>query len=215
MVAEARAFDKPVILVDGSNYLFRAFHALPPLSTADGRPTGAMRGVVAMLRKMAVDYPDSPIAVVFDPKGKTFRDDLYPEYKANRPSMPEELRDQIEPLHELIRAMGLPLLIVPGVEADDVIGTLARQAAAAKKDTIIATSDKDMAQLVGAHVRLLDTMKGTETDRDGVVVKYGVPPGTHHRLSGLDGRCVRQHSRCAEGRPQDRGQMVESIRLAR
>ena len=175
-MAEAQAFDKPVILVDGSNYLFRAFHALPPLSTADGHPTGAVRGVVAMLRKLAADYPSSPIAVVFDPKGKTFRDELYPEYKANRPSMPDDLRVQIEPLHEIIRAMGLPLLIVPGAEADDVIGTLARQAAETGRTTIISTSDKDMAQLVGPHVTLLDTMVGKATDRDGVTEKYGVPP---------------------------------------
>ncbi len=176
MVAEAQANDKPLILVDGSNYLFRAFHALPPLTTTDGHPTGAVRGVIAMLRKMAADYPGSPVAVVFDPKGKTFRDDLFPEYKANRPPMPDELRVQIEPVHDIVRAMGMPLLIVPGMEADDVIGTLARQAAAMGRKTIIATSDKDMAQLVGPHVSLLDTMKGKETDADGVVEKYGVPP---------------------------------------
>ncbi len=176
MVAEAGANDKPVILVDGSNYLFRAFHALPPLSTTDGHPTGAVRGVVAMLRKLAANYPGSPIAVVFDPRGKTFRDELYPQYKANRPPMPDELRVQIEPLHEIIRAMGMPLLIVSGVEADDVIGTLAREATEADRTTIISTSDKDMAQLVGPHVTLLDTMVGKATDRAGVVEKYGVPP---------------------------------------
>ncbi len=175
-MAEASAFDKPVILVDGSNYLFRAFHALPPLSTADGHPTGAVRGTVAMLRKLAAHHPGSPIAVVFDPKGKTFRDDLYPEYKANRPPTPDELRVQIEPLHEVIRAMGMPLLVERGAEADDVIGTLARQAAAAGRPAIIATSDKDMAQLVGPHVTLLDTMAGKATDRAGVIEKYGVPP---------------------------------------
>ena len=176
MVAEAQANDKPLILVDGSNYLFRAFHALPPLSTSDGHPTGAVRGVIAMLRKMAADYPGSPVAVVFDPRGKTFRDDLFPQYKANRPPMPDELRVQIEPVHDIIRAMGMPLLIVPRMEADDVIGTLAREAEAVGRKTIIATSDKDMAQLVGPHVTLLDTMKGKETDTDGVVEKYGVPP---------------------------------------
>ncbi len=176
MVAEAQANDKPVILVDGSNYLFRAFHALPPLETTDGRPTGALRGIVAMLRKLAADYPESPIAVVFDPKGKTFRDDLYPEYKANRPPMPHELREQIAPVHDFVRAMGMPLLIVPEVEADDVIGTLARQASAAGRETLICTSDKDMAQLVSPHVSLLDTMKGQQLDREGVVQKHGVPP---------------------------------------
>ncbi len=176
MVAEAHANDKPLILVDGSTYLFRAYHALPPLSTTDGHPTGAVRGVISMLRKLAADYPGCPIAVVFDPKGKTFRDELYPAYKANRPPMPDDLREQIEPVHELIRAMGMPLLIVPGVEADDVIGTLARQAGTEGRATIISTSDKDMAQLVGPHVRLLDTMAGKETDRGGVIAKYGVPP---------------------------------------
>ena len=176
MVAEAQANEKPLILVDGSNYLFRAYHALPPLATTDGRPTGAVRGVIAMLRKLAADYAGSPIAVVFDPKGKTFRDALYPQYKANRPPMPDDLREQIEPVHDIIRAMGMPLLIVPEVEADDVIGTLAREAASAGRETIISTSDKDMAQLVGPHVRLLDTMAGKETDRQGVIAKYGVPP---------------------------------------
>ena len=176
MVAEAQANDKPVILVDGFNYLFRAFHALPPLETTDGHPTGAVRGVIAMLRKLAADYPGSAIAVVFDAKGKTFRDELYSEYKANRPPMPDELREQIEPVHDIVRAMGMPLLIVPDVEADDVIGTLAREAAVAGRATIISTSDKDMAQLVGPHVTLLDTMAGRETDREGVIAKYGVPP---------------------------------------
>ena len=176
MVAEARSNDKPVILVDGSNYLFRAFHALPPLSTAAGHPTGAVRGVVAMLRKLAADYPASPIAVVFDPRGKTFRDELYAEYKANRPPMPEELREQIEPVHDFVRALGMPMLIVPEVEADDVIGTLAREASAAGRTTLICTSDKDMAQLVGPHVSLLDTMKGQRLDPGGVVAKHGVPP---------------------------------------
>ena len=172
----AKQNDKPLILVDGSTYLFRAYHALPPLATTDGRPTGAIRGVTAMLRKLAADYPASPIAVVFDPRGKTFRDDLYSDYKANRPSMPDELRDQIAPVHDIVRAMGMPLLIVPGMEADDVIGTLARQAAALGKTTIISTSDKDMAQLVGPHVTLLDTMADRKLDREGVIAKHGVPP---------------------------------------
>ena len=175
-MAKPAADGKPLILVDGSTYLFRAYYALPPLSTSDGRPTGAVKGVAGMLRKLIKDFPGSPIAAVFDAKGKTFREALYPEYKANRPSMPEDLREQIQPIHDIVRAMGMPLLIVPGVEADDVIGTLARQAAAAGRSTIISTSDKDMAQLVGAHVRLLDTMADRELDRDGVIGKYGVPP---------------------------------------
>ena len=176
MVAEAAANDKPLILVDGSTYLFRAFHALPPLTTSDGFPTGAVRGVIAMIRKLAKDYPASPLVIVFDPKGKTFRDDLYSEYKANRPPMADDLRRQIEPTFEIIRAMGLPLLTVPGVEADDVIGTLASAAGAEGRTVLISTSDKDMAQLVNDRVTLLNTMSETSLDREGVVEKFGVPP---------------------------------------
>ena len=176
MVAEAAANDKPVILVDGSTYLFRAFHALPPLTASDGFPTGAMRGVIAMIRKLAKDYPGSPLVIVFDPRGKTFRDDLYPEYKANRPPMDDDLSRQIEPTFEIIRAMGLPLLTVPDVEADDVIGTLASQAGAEGRTVLISTSDKDMAQLVNDRVTLLNTMNETSMDRQGVVDKFGVPP---------------------------------------
>ncbi len=166
----------PLILVDGSSYLFRAYFALPELSTSDGRPTGAIRGVISMLRKLAKDYGGSPIAVIFDAPGKTFRDDLFAQYKANRPPMPNDLREQIQPIHDIIRAMGLPLLAVPGVEADDVIGTLATQATIAKRRTIISTGDKDMAQLVSDHVTLVNTMSDTLMDRDGVVAKFGVPP---------------------------------------
>ena len=166
----------PLVLVDGSSYLFRAYHALPDLRTSDDFPTGAVRGVIAMIRKLAKDYAGSPIAVVFDAKGKTFRNDLYKEYKANRPPMPDDLREQIEPIHEIIRAMGLPLLIVPEVEADDVIGTLAAQATAARRDTVVSTGDKDMAQLVTDHVTLVNTMTETTMDRDGVVEKFGVTP---------------------------------------
>jgi DNA polymerase-1 len=166
----------PLLLVDGSSYLFRAYHALPDLRTSDNFPTGAVRGVIAMIRKLAKDYEGSPIAVVFDAKGKTFRNDLYKDYKANRPPMPDDLREQIEPIHEIIRAMGLPLLIVPDVEADDVIGTLAAQATAAKRDTVVSTGDKDMAQLVTDHVTLVNTMTETTMDRDGVVEKFGVTP---------------------------------------
>jgi len=168
---------KPLLLVDGSSYLFRAYHALPDLATRDGHPTGALRGVVSMIRKLAKDFEGSPIAVVFDAKGKTFRDDIYPEYKANRPPMPDDLRQQIQPTHAVIEAMGLPLLVIEGVEADDVIGTLARQATEAKRDTIISTGDKDMAQLVTEHVSLINTMSNTRMDIAGVRDKFGVGPG--------------------------------------
>jgi len=170
------AEQKPLVLVDGSSYLFRAYHALPDLRTTSNFPTGAVRGVISMIRKLAKDYEGSPIAVVFDAKGKTFRNDLYAEYKANRPPMPDDLREQIEPIHEIIRAMGLPLLIVPDVEADDVIGTLAAEATELKRDTVVSTGDKDMAQLVTDHVTLVNTMTETTTDRDGVKEKYGVTP---------------------------------------
>ncbi len=166
----------PTILVDGSSYLFRAYHAMPPLTNSDGHPTGAIRGVINMMRKLQKDYPESQIIVIFDAKGKTFRNDMYPEYKANRPSMPDELRVQIQPIHDIIKAMGLPLLVIDGVEADDVIGTLADQATAAKRDVIISTGDKDMAQLVNEHVSLINTMTETFMDVDGVIEKFGVRP---------------------------------------
>ncbi len=151
----------PFILVDGSSYLFRAYHALPKLTNSKGEATGALLGVLNMLRKLMDDYGPTYMAVVFDAPGKTFRDDIYPEYKANRPPMPDDLREQIEPLHEVIRAMGLPLLVIPDVEADDVIGTLAGQAAAEGTDTLISTGDKDMAQLVDEQVTLVNTMSDT------------------------------------------------------
>ncbi|HBD11239.1 MAG TPA: DNA polymerase I [Porticoccaceae bacterium] len=166
----------PIILVDGSSYLYRAFHALPPLTNSRGEPTGAVKGVIAMLRKLQKDHPESPIGVVFDAKGKTFRDDLYEHYKSHRPPMPDDLRAQVQPIHEIVQAMGLPLLIVEGVEADDVIGTLTQQAAAQALDTIISTGDKDMAQLVNGHVTLVNTMTDTLLDRAGVEAKFGVPP---------------------------------------
>jgi len=166
----------PLILIDGSSYLYRAFHALPPLSNSKGHPTGAVYGVVNMLRKLLHQYQPHLIAVVFDAKGKTFRDDLYPQYKANRPPMPEELSAQIEPLHNIVRAMGIPLLMVEGVEADDVIGTLAAQAGAQGMDTLISTGDKDMAQLVNQHVTLVNTMTDTVMDPRGVVEKFGIKP---------------------------------------
>jgi DNA polymerase-1 len=166
----------PLILVDGSSYLFRAYHALPRLTNSKGEATGALMGVLNMLRKLIEDYRPRYMAVVFDASGKTFRDDIYAEYKANRPPMPGDLREQIEPLYETIRAMGLPLLVVPRVEADDVIGTLAVQAAAAGMDTLISTGDKDMAQLVDDRITLINTMTETLLDREGVINKFGVPP---------------------------------------
>ncbi len=165
------------ILVDGSSYLFRAYHALPPLTNSKGQPTGAIHGVVAMIRKLINEYQPEYMAVIFDAKGKTFRNDLYPEYKANRPPMPDDLREQIEPLHTIIRAMGLPLLVINNVEADDVIGTLATQASKLDMHTIISTSDKDMAQLVKDNVHLINTMSnGGLMDAAGVKTKFGVQP---------------------------------------
>ena len=167
---------KPLVLVDGSSYLFRAFHAMPNLSNSQGEPTGAIYGVVNMVRRLLADYDPEHIAVVFDAKGKTFRNDLYPDYKAHRPPMPQELAQQIEAVHEIIKAMGLPLLCIPGVEADDVIGTLAQQATEQGIDTIISTGDKDMAQLVNQHVMLIDTMKDVVSDEQGVVERFEVTP---------------------------------------
>ena len=166
----------PVVLVDGSSYLYRAYHALPPLTNSKGLPTGAVKGVINMVRRLAKDFPGSPIAVVFDAKGKTFRDEIYKDYKANRPPMPDDLRPQVEPIHEIIRAMGIPLLMIDGVEADDVIGTLARQANEQKRDVVVSTGDKDMAQLVGPHVTLVNTMTDSVMDVLGVTDKFGLPP---------------------------------------
>ncbi|OUR85134.1 DNA polymerase I [Colwellia psychrerythraea] len=168
----------PLILVDGSSYLFRAYHVpyLQALSTADGQPTGAITGVLNMLGSLKKDYPNGNIIAIFDAKGKTFRNDMYPEYKANRPPMPDDLRSQIAPLHEIISAMGLPLIVTPGVEADDVIGTLAKQADELGIETVISTGDKDMAQLVTEHVRLINTMTDVEMDVAGVSEKFGVRP---------------------------------------
>ena len=166
----------PVVLVDGSSYLFRAFYALPDLRSTTGHPTGAIRGVISMLRRLAKDYPDSPLAVVFDAPGKTFRDDMYSEYKANRSAMPDDLREQIAPIHEMIKAMGLPLISVVGVEADDVIGTYAAQATLLQRETVISTGDKDMAQLVTPYVTLVNTMTETTMDAEGVKDKFGVGP---------------------------------------
>ncbi|MCK0154327.1 DNA polymerase I [Alcanivorax sp. S6407] len=170
------AAEKPIILVDGSSYLYRAFHALPPLTTSSGQPTGAVRGVAAMLRKLMKDYEPEYMAVIFDAKGKTFRDELFEEYKSNRPPMPDDLRAQVQPLHDLIRAMGLPLIIEEGVEADDVIGTFARIFGEQGKPVLISTGDKDMAQLVNDKVTLINTMNDALYDIDGVIKKFGVGP---------------------------------------
>lgn len=166
----------PLVLVDGSSYLYRAYHALPPLTNSKGQPTGAVKGVINMLRRLRKDYPQSPIAVVFDAKGKTFRDDLFAAYKANRPPMPDDLRPQVQPIYDIVTAMGLPLLVVEGVEADDVIGTLARQAAEKAHPVVISTGDKDMAQLVCEHVHLVNTMTESYLDVAAVKEKYGFGP---------------------------------------
>ena len=176
-----------LILIDGSSYLFRAYHALPPLTNSKGFNTGAAKGVVGMIRRLVADYPEDQVVVVFDAKGPTFRNDIYAEYKANRPPMPDELREQIEPIHTMIRAMGLPLVCVSGVEADDVIGTLALEAAARQQSVLISTGDKDMAQLVGDHVTLINTMTNTTMDHSGVVEKFGVPPELIIDLLALQG----------------------------
>ena len=166
----------PFILVDGSSYLFRAFHGLPPLTNSKGQDTGAIYGVVNMLKSLIKQYNPTHIAVIFDAKGKTFRDDIYAEYKANRPPMPDELRSQIAPLHTIIKAMGLPVIVESGVEADDVIGTLAKHATEKGIDTVISTGDKDMAQLVNQHVTLINTMTNQAMDIEGVNTKFGIPP---------------------------------------
>ncbi|MGR5178750.1 DNA polymerase I [Vibrio parahaemolyticus] len=168
--------DNPLILIDGSSYLYRAFHAYPETMSNGEIPTNAVYGVVNMLRSMMRQFASDRIAVVFDAKGKTFRDEMYPEYKAHRPPMPDDLRCQIEPLHNVIQAMGLPLICVPGVEADDVIGTLAHQASQAGMPVLISTGDKDMAQLVDENVTLINTMTNVVMDREGVLEKFGIPP---------------------------------------
>ena len=166
----------PLILVDGSSYLYRAFHALPPLATSKGNPTGAVRGVISMLRRHLKEHPDSTVAVVFDAKGKTFRDEMFADYKSHRPPMPDDLRAQIQPIHDVIDAMGLPRLVIDNVEADDVIGTLALQAQQQGQPVIISTGDKDMAQLVRPGITLVNTMSNTEMDCEGVKDKFGVGP---------------------------------------
>ena len=168
--------DADLVLIDGSSYLYRAFHALPNLTSSRGEPTGALHGVLTMIAKLVREQPDAQVAVVFDAPGKTFRDDIYPDYKATRPPMPDELRSQVQPILDAVRAMGLPLLTVAGVEADDVVGTLCRMAAGAGRPVLVSTGDKDLAQLVDEHVTLVNTMTDTVLDRDGVKAKFGVFP---------------------------------------
>ena len=166
----------PIILVDGSSYLYRAYHALPPLLTSNNKPTGAIKGVISMIQRILIDHPSSPVAVIFDAKGKTFRHKMYKEYKANRPPMPTDLAEQIEPIHRIIELMGIKLITISGVEADDVIGTLADQARQKQIDTVISSGDKDMTQLVCKNVKVVNTMTGELLDTKGVKKKFGVPP---------------------------------------
>jgi DNA polymerase-1 len=165
-----------LLLVDGSSYLYRAFHAMPDLRNAQGEPTGAIYGMINMLRRLRSDYPAAYIACVFDAKGKTFRDDMYAEYKAQRAPMPDDLRAQIEPIHQVVAAMGWPILMVEGVEADDVIGTLSVDATRLGMQTVVSTGDKDLAQLVNANVTLINTMSNEVMDEAGVLAKFGVRP---------------------------------------
>ncbi|MEM5348766.1 DNA polymerase I [Paraburkholderia caribensis] len=176
MPEEQNLEGKTLLLVDGSSYLYRAYHAMPDLRGPDGAPTGALYGMINMLRRMRKEVTAEYSACVFDAKGKTFRDDWYPQYKANRPSMPEDLSKQIEPIHVAVRSLGWPLLMIEGVEADDVIGTLAKRAEARGMNVIVSTGDKDLAQLVTDHVTLINTMTNEKLDREGVVGKFGVPP---------------------------------------
>src|SRR5258708_5651455 len=167
---------KTLLLVDGSSYLYRAYHAMPDLRGPEGGPTGALYGMINMLRRMRKEVTAEYSACVFDAKGKTFRDDWYADYKANRPSMPEDLARQIEPIHVAVRALGWPLLMIDGVEADDVIGTLSTAAESQGMNVIVSTGDKDLAQLVSDHVTLINTMTNEKLDREGVIAKFGVPP---------------------------------------
>lgn len=176
MPEERNLEGKTLLLVDGSSYLYRAYHAMPDLRGPGGEPTGALYGIINMLRRMRKEVSAEYSACVFDAKGKTFRDDLYAEYKAHRPSMPSDLAQQVEPIHEAVRALGWPLLMVEGVEADDVIGTLAREAEKQGMKVVVSTGDKDLAQLVTDRVALVNTMTNETLDRDGVIAKFGVPP---------------------------------------
>ena len=180
--------DKTMLLVDGSSYLYRAYHALPDLRAPDGFPTGAIRGFVAMLKLLREQYPAAHAACVFDAKGPTFRDDWYAEYKAQRAPMPEPLAQQIAPIHEAVRLLGWPVLEVPGIEADDAIGTMARVAAEAGHQVIVSTGDKDLAQLVNARVTLINTMSNEKLDEAAVLAKFGVPPQRIVDYLDADGR---------------------------
>ena len=173
---EENSTENPLILIDGSSYLYRAYHALPPLMSSKNQPTGAIRGVISMINKILLDHPNSPLAVIFDAKGKTFRHEMYKDYKANRPPMPEDLVQQIEPINQIIEALGIKLLSIKGVEADDVIGTLAKEASEAGLNTVISTGDKDMTQLVNKHIRVVNTMSNELLDEKGVEDKFGVKP---------------------------------------
>ena len=175
-MSEEKSIETPLILIDGSSYLYRAYHALPPLMSSKNQPTGAIRGVISMVKKILIDHPNSPLAVIFDAKGKTFRHEMYKEYKANRPPMPEDLVEQIEPINQIIEALGIKLLSIQGVEADDVIGTLAQEASEAGIDTVISTGDKDMTQLVNKHIKVVNTMNSELLDEKGVEKKFGVKP---------------------------------------
>ena len=166
----------PLILVDGSSYLYRAYHALPPLMSSKNQPTGAIRGVISMINRILLDHPNSLLAVVFDAKGKTFRHKMFKAYKANRPPMPEDLVSQIQPINQIVEALGIKLLSIEGVEADDVIGTLAQQASDKGVDTVISTGDKDMTQLVNKHIKVVNTMKNELLNEKGVKEKFGVEP---------------------------------------
>ena len=206
--------DKPLVLVDGSSYLFRAFHALPSLSTIDGHPTGAVRGVIGMLKRLAKDYAGSPIAVVFDAKGRSFRNEIYAEYKAHRPSMPDDLRVQIAPIHDIIRAMGLPLLIIEGVEADDVIGTLASEATqkqAQRSDIDVRQGSRATGQRSRDACRHDDRHAPRSRWRDREVRSAA---RTDHRLPRADGRHVRQRSGRSQGGTED-GRKVDWSNTAR
>jgi len=175
LIAEVNPM-KTLVLVDGSSYLYRAFFALPPLTNPQGEPTGAMYGVINMLKKLIQDYQPDYIGVVFDPKGPTTRHGLLADYKAHRPAMPDELSAQVQPLFHIIQALGLPLIQIDGIEADDVIGTLAKQGEQHGLKVVISTGDKDLAQLVNAHITLINTMNNLVLDRQGVIQKFGVPP---------------------------------------
>ena len=200
-----------LVLVDGSSYLYRAFHALPQFSSSRGEPTGAVLGVINMLLKLIKDESPELIAIVFDAPGKTFRDELFEEYKADRQPMPDDLRKQVAPILEIVAAMGLPLLRIEGVEADDVIGTLATRAASEKCRVLISTGDKDMTQLVNEYITCVNTMTDTLLDRAGVKAKFDVYPEQIVGLPCPDRRQHRQHSGSAQGRAQDRGQVAQRV----